>query len=233
MNAISLTFAVALAACTPSPKESAMPSPSSESGTTAPANGTKQKAAVAPPQVALEGIPLAAPPANLSAEAEGRRTLSTAFVRVGPDGHLTVELRDGRVLVLRNVVMRAKDYCGVQVSGGAAGAKYCGGYAEVAAARPGGGRTGSELPRWSPGPSSHKPRSQTNRHQREIVRTCGMTPTDQAQALCYRLSQQGFVLPNCCAATGISQERQSGTVRFSLQFPRVRPAILWRTKYGL
>ena len=146
MNAISLTFAVALAACSPSPKESAMPSPSSESGTTAPANGTKQQAAVAPPQVALEGIPLAAPPAHLSAEAEGRRTLSTAFVRVGPDGHLTVELRDGRVLVLRNVVMRAKDYCGVQVSGGAAGAKYCGGYAEVAAARPGGGPTGSELP---------------------------------------------------------------------------------------
>ena len=58
MNAISLTFAVALAACTPSPKESAMPSPSSESGNTAPANGTKQKAAVAPPQVALEGIPV-------------------------------------------------------------------------------------------------------------------------------------------------------------------------------
>jgi hypothetical protein len=63
--------------------------------------------------------------------------LSTAFVMVGPDGRLTVELRDGRVLVLRNVVMRRKDYCGVQVLGGKAGGRYCGGYADVAAARPG------------------------------------------------------------------------------------------------
>jgi hypothetical protein len=63
--------------------------------------------------------------------------LSTAFVRVGPDGRLVVELRDGRVLVLRDVVMRAKDYCGVRVVGGKAGGQYCGGYAEVAAARPG------------------------------------------------------------------------------------------------
>ncbi|WP_299429127.1 hypothetical protein [Sphingomonas bacterium] len=67
----------------------------------------------------------------------GRRILSTAFVRVGPGGHLTVELRDGRLLVLRDVVMRAKDYCGVQAAGDPARAKYCGGYAEVAAARPG------------------------------------------------------------------------------------------------
>ena len=73
------------------------------------------------------------------AEAEGRRTLSTAFVRVGPDGHLTVELRDGRALVLRDVIMRPRDYCGVQIVGGSSGAKFCGGYAEVAAARPGGG----------------------------------------------------------------------------------------------
>ena len=79
--------------------------------------------------------PLPGWPADSPAEAEGRRTLSTAFVRVGPDGGLTVELRDGRVLVLRNVVMRRTDYCGEQVMGGA---RYCGGYAEVAAARPGG-----------------------------------------------------------------------------------------------
>ncbi|MDB5693154.1 MAG: hypothetical protein JWO81_2217 [Alphaproteobacteria bacterium] len=73
------------------------------------------------------------------AEAEGRRTLSTAFVRVGPDGHLTVELRDGRAMVLRDVVMRPRDYCGVQVLGGSAGTRYCGGYGDIAAARPGGG----------------------------------------------------------------------------------------------
>ena len=80
----------------------------------------------------------AAPRSDSPAEAEGRRTLSTAFVMVGPDGHLTVELRDGRVLVLRDVVMRPRDYCGVQVLG-TGGKKYCGGYGDVAASRPGGG----------------------------------------------------------------------------------------------
>lgn len=73
------------------------------------------------------------------AEAVGRRTLSTAFVRIGPDGNLTVELKDGRTVVLRDVVMNPKDYCGVQVGGPAARSKYCGGYADVAAARPGEG----------------------------------------------------------------------------------------------
>ena len=79
-------------------------------------------------------------PASLAdspAEAEGRRTLSTAFVRLGAGEHLTVELRDGRVVVLRDVVMRRKDYCGVHVLGGSAGTRYCGGYGDVAAARPG------------------------------------------------------------------------------------------------
>ena len=81
----------------------------------------------------------APPPMNdTPAEASGRRTLSTAFVKVGPDGHLTVELHNGRVLVLRNVVMRATTYCGNQVLGGPAGKSFCGGYADVAAARPGG-----------------------------------------------------------------------------------------------
>jgi hypothetical protein len=64
--------------------------------------------------------------------------LSTAFVRVGPDGRLTVKLRNGRVLVLRNVVMRRKDYCGAQVLGSKPGAQYCGDYSEIAAAQPGG-----------------------------------------------------------------------------------------------
>lgn len=105
-----------------------------------PGAGNEQRAAVGPiPEpVSVAENPLAAPPADSPPEAQGRRTLSTAFVRVGPDGHLTVELRDGRVLVLRNVVMRRKDYCGVQVLGGPAGAQYCGGYADVVAARPGG-----------------------------------------------------------------------------------------------
>ncbi len=101
--------------------------------------GDADRAALGPsakPVSAAEN-PLPASPADSPAEAQGRRTLSTAFVMVGPDGRLTVELRDGRVLDLRDVVMRPKDYCGLQVSGGTAGAKYCGGYAEVAAARPG------------------------------------------------------------------------------------------------
>jgi hypothetical protein len=97
-----------------------------------------------PEPVSAAGSLAPAPPANLSAEAEGRRTLSTAFVRVGPDGHLTVELRNGSVVVLREVAMRPKDYCGVQVSGGSAGDKYCGSYADVAAARPGPERTWEE-----------------------------------------------------------------------------------------
>ncbi|WP_293992751.1 hypothetical protein [Sphingomonas sp.] len=58
---------------------------------------------------------------------------------MGPDGQLTVELHDGRVLVLHDVVMGPRAYCGAQVGGDPARAKYCGGYAEVAAARAGGG----------------------------------------------------------------------------------------------
>ena len=83
--------------------------------------------------------PASGPQADSPAEAEGRRTLSTAFIRMGPDGHLTVELRNGRAIVLRDVVMGPGKYCGVQVLGGSAGKRYCGGYGEIAAARPGGG----------------------------------------------------------------------------------------------
>ena len=91
-----------------------------------------------PDPVSAAENPAPAQAADSPAEAQGRRTLSTAFVRVGPDGLLTVELRNGRVLVLRNLVMRPGDYCGEQVLGGAGGGKYCGGYADIAGARPGG-----------------------------------------------------------------------------------------------
>ena len=101
---------VAALACNPPPKEAIMRNPD----------------------------PAPAPRADSPAEAEGRRTLSTAFVRVGPGGHLTVELRDGRAMVLRDVVMRPRDFCGVQVVGDSAGRRYCGGYGDIAAARPGG-----------------------------------------------------------------------------------------------
>jgi hypothetical protein len=92
------------------------------------------------------------PLADSPAEARGRLILSTAFVRVGPDGHLTVELHNGRALVLRDVVMRPRDYCGVQVDGDPARAKYCGGYAEVAAARPGGTEAASNAVEPASGP---------------------------------------------------------------------------------
>jgi hypothetical protein len=106
-----------LVACTASPQEAAMRNPGPGARPAA-----KNSAAAAP--------------ADTAAAARGRRTLSTAFVMLGPGGQLTVELRDGRVLVLRDVVMRRTDYCGVQIAG--ARARWCGGYAEIAAARAGG-----------------------------------------------------------------------------------------------
>jgi hypothetical protein len=158
MVRILLSFAAALAACTPSPQETAMDSPSPDPGTTAqgssgtgsdgqasagpnPAGQSAGQARAAqgpiPEPLSAAENPVPAAPADSPAEAQGRRTLSTAFVRAGPDGRLTVELRNGRVLVLRNVIMRSNDYCGEQVLGGRAGGQYCGGYAEIAAARPG------------------------------------------------------------------------------------------------
>jgi len=84
------------------------------------------------------------PPANRRAgpgdEERGRHILSTAFVRIGPGGYLTVEERDGRQLILRDVTMHTKAYCGRLVSSaGAADRSHCGKYANVVAARPGSG----------------------------------------------------------------------------------------------
>ncbi|MFL6862120.1 MAG: hypothetical protein ACJ8DZ_03880 [Allosphingosinicella sp.] len=156
MVRLLLSSAAALAACTPSPQENAMHSRSRESGMTeasgAPnhsisGGGSPERAALGPiPEpVSVADNPLPGAPADSPAAAEGRRTLSTAFVRVGPDGFLTVELRDGRVLALRDVVLRRKDYCGVQLLRGGAGAKFCGGYADVVAARPGGAPAPEQL----------------------------------------------------------------------------------------
>jgi hypothetical protein len=140
----------ALVACNPPPKEATMrnPSPVPETaarvlretdtqGLGSAAFGPAGPGAGEPVSAADNSAP--APRADSPAEAQGRRILSTAFVRVGPDGHLTVELRNGRFMVLRDVVMRPRDYCGVQVLGGSAGTRYCGGYGDIAAARPGGG----------------------------------------------------------------------------------------------
>lgn len=67
-------------------------------------------------------------------DAQGRRTISTAFVRLGPGGHLLVTLRDGSELALRDVTMEKRAFCGVAVAGGS-GERQCRGYAEVVAAR--------------------------------------------------------------------------------------------------
>jgi hypothetical protein len=130
MPRILLLFA-ALVACTPSPQEANMPTPT-------PVPVTAARDTSKAPVSAAES-PAPARRADSAAEAEGRRTLSTAFVRMGAGEHLTVELRNGGTIVLRDVVMRARDYCGVQVVDGSAGTRFCGGYGDVAAARPGRG----------------------------------------------------------------------------------------------
>jgi hypothetical protein len=132
----------ALVACTP-PQDATMHSPSPFPAKAAEADHEAQAdslpAASEPgfePTAAVDNAASARRP-DSPAEAQGRRILSTAFVRVGPDGLLTVQLRDGRVVVLRNVVMRPRDYTGTQVSGGSAGRAFRGDYGQVAAARPG------------------------------------------------------------------------------------------------
>lgn len=177
MRCLLLPLSPVLAACTPSPQEVPMPNsgPDHQSIGQPTAEQAKDQGPIVPSTAtpsmterSIEGDgqavtrpePLAviknAPPASPSdspAAALGRRTLSTAFVRTGPDGHVTIELRDGRVLVLRDVVMQAKNYCGAHVLGTQPGRQFCGEYVDVAAARPGGS---SELTKPSPaeGPSA-------------------------------------------------------------------------------
>lgn len=105
-------------------------------------SGSKAKARAAqgpiPEPVSVVENAVILPTARSQLAGRGRRIFSTAFVTIGPDRHVTVELRDGRAMVLRNVVMRPKDYRGVQVLGDSAGVRHCVQYADDAAARPGG-----------------------------------------------------------------------------------------------
>jgi len=134
MLRILLSISAMLAACTSSPEKAAMGS--------------------APKPTAMTMTSPSDPLGDSPAEARGRLILSTAFVQAGPDRHLTVELRDGRVLALRDVVMRARDYCGVQATGDPA--RYCGGYSEVAGARPGGAQSSPNAVEPAPGPPAAK-----------------------------------------------------------------------------
>ena len=102
--------------------------------TTAAAGGTSELQRESCPGT-VRPVALAEPPA----QAQGRRILSTAFVRVGVEEYLMVELLGGRVVVLRDVTMGRDEYCGVEVVGGVAGKRRCGGYSEIVSARPGRG----------------------------------------------------------------------------------------------
>lgn len=76
---------------------------------------------------------------SLTQAAQGRRLISAAFVRMGPDRRMTVTLHGGRELILQDVTIHAQKYCGLVVADGQVGARHCGGYAEIAGAAPGGG----------------------------------------------------------------------------------------------
>lgn len=149
------------AACAPSPLEPTVMNsrPTAAGPHAAPVPGDTARpgaAAVAPPYVDLN---TAKEPARPLPEVvdfnRGRQLFSTAFVLMGPDRRLTVELRDRRVLVLENPLANPGDFCGAVVAGPglARGSKFCAGYAEVVAARPGAlGGALSEGPR---GPSDN------------------------------------------------------------------------------
>src|SRR5687768_13166159 len=102
MPCLLLPCIAALVACNPPPKEAAMRNPDPVPETAQAAQGSL------PEPVSAAENPASAPRADSPAEAQGRLTLSTAFVMMGPDGHLTVELHNGRAMVLRDVVMRPR-----------------------------------------------------------------------------------------------------------------------------
>lgn len=112
-------FSAALAACAPAPQDAA-------------SSATAARAPI--PETVSVAEQLHPATTDSAAAARGRRTLSTAFVRLGPGGHLLVTLRDGRVLQLRDVTMGKTDFCGV-AGDGMPGKRRCASYADVATAR--------------------------------------------------------------------------------------------------
>lgn len=70
--------------------------------------------------------------------AQGRRAVSTAFVRLGPSDHLLLTLRNGSDALLSGVAMEQRAVCGVAVVSsldGQPGKRQCYKYAEIANAR--------------------------------------------------------------------------------------------------
>lgn len=80
-----------------------------------------------------------APGGNVMAETDqagqGRRLLTAAFVRMGPEGRLTADLRDGRTVLLHGVTMHPAKFCGIRTDGANAGTRFCARYGEVVGAR--------------------------------------------------------------------------------------------------
>lgn len=154
---LALPLIAAAAACTPAPAGTTLggrdqPADNAYSGVASAQSTRPDSATVGPIPEAVPVTENRLPGrADTPAEALGRRTLSTAFVQVGPEGYLSVELKGGRIVVLRNVVMRPNDYCGTHALGASAGKKFCGGYADVAGARAGGGPNSDPAAQPAPG----------------------------------------------------------------------------------
>lgn len=107
----------------------------SDDSTVAPGGAAAVAPSPAPVSAAANPLPTTT---DSPTDATGRRILSTAFVQVGPDRLLTVVTRDGQEHLLRDVAMGPRDYCGTAVTGTARKGRFCGAYADVVSARPGG-----------------------------------------------------------------------------------------------
>lgn len=141
-----IAAAAVVVGCSPNAQDTALPNPTMVSELPI-EPGSAANSATGPQTTST------APHRDTPAQAVGRRILSTAFVMVGPDRYLTVEQRDGRMLALRDVVMRAPDYCGVITRNDQLGTKFCGDYADVVSARPGGGPDASPHDLTAPSPA--------------------------------------------------------------------------------
>lgn len=84
----------------------------------------------------LHPASVAASRLNDDAASRGRRIVSTAFVQLGPDARMRLEMRDGGVLMLQGVTMEPHTVCGVTNARGGAAKRRCINYSQVTQARP-------------------------------------------------------------------------------------------------
>jgi len=90
------------------------------------------------PHLGTSVSPSAKPDTDTDTAAQGRRAVSTAFVRLGPSGHLLLTLRNGSNALLSGVTMEQRAVCGVAVASsldGRLGKRQCYKFAEIANAR--------------------------------------------------------------------------------------------------